>query len=100
MLRTILVLLLLALCGFYFYQKQQGEVPPVPSVPRTVDESALNALKQSLPDVIFEKDILPAIEQNRKAGPAKSTFFSTSWTPSAARSAATCPPPWKKPPKP
>lgn len=68
MLRTILVLLLLALCGFYFYQKQQGEVPPVPSVPRTVDESALNALKQSLPDVIFEKEILPAIEQNRKAG--------------------------------
>ena len=51
MLRTILVLLLLALCGFYFYQKQQGEVPPVPSVPRTVDESALNALKQSLPDL-------------------------------------------------
>ncbi|HJD97804.1 hypothetical protein [Mailhella massiliensis] len=68
MLRTFIVLLILGLCGFYFYQKQQEEMPPELSAPRTVDESALRALKQSLPAVIFEKDILPAIEQNRKQG--------------------------------
>lgn len=68
MLRTIVVLLLLGLCGFYFYQTQQTEAPLPPAIPRTVNESALNDLKQSLPAVIFEKDILPAIEQNRKTG--------------------------------
>ena len=68
MLRTFIVLLLLGLCGFYFYQKQPEDVPNATAVPRTVDESALNALKKSLPAVIFEKDILPAIEQNRKQG--------------------------------
>ena len=58
MLRTIVVLLLLGLCGFYFYQKQQGEVPPVPSVPRTVDESALNALKQKWDDTLADLGLI------------------------------------------
>ena len=68
MLKTIAVLFLLALCGFYFYQKQQTETPPDPSSVRVVDESALQALKDNLPAVIFEKDIMPSIERNRNGG--------------------------------
>lgn len=68
MLRTLLVLFVLGLCGFYVYQKQQVESPVVSTAPRTVDDSALEALKKSLPAVIFEKDVLPTIERNRKVG--------------------------------
>lgn len=68
MIRTLLVLAVLGLCGFYIYQKQQVEVP-IPAAPsRVVNDSALQKLKDSLPSVIFEKEIQPAIEQNRKAG--------------------------------
>lgn len=68
MLRTLLVLFVLGLCGFYIYQKQQVEVPVPPAAARTVDESALQKLKDSLPAVIFEKDIQPTIERNRHGG--------------------------------
>lgn len=65
--RIIAALLILGLCGFYFCQNEQrGEIAPAP--PRTIHESALKDLKQILPSVIFEKDILPVIEQNRKTG--------------------------------
>lgn len=65
--KIIAALLILGLCGFYFYQNEQIE-DSAPALPRTIHESALKDLKQSLPSVIFEKDILPAIEQNRKIG--------------------------------
>lgn len=68
MLKTILVLFLLAFCGFYIYQKQQVETPVTASAPRVVDESALRGLEGKLPAVIFEKDIQPAIERNRQGG--------------------------------
>jgi len=68
MLRTLLVLFLLALCGFYFYQKQQVERPLPAVTPHIVDDSYLLELKKVLPSVIFEKDIQPAIERNRSQG--------------------------------
>lgn len=68
MLRTLVVLFLLGLCGFYVYQKQQVESPAAATAPRVVDDSALRELKKSLPAVIFEKDVLPTIERNQKGG--------------------------------
>ncbi len=68
MLRTIVVLFLLALGGFYVYQKQQEEIPVDTSTARVVDESALQSLQGRIPSVIFEKDILPVIERNRNGG--------------------------------
>ena len=68
MLRPLLVIIMLALCGFYLYQKQQVEVPVDTSSSRVVDESVLQSLKGKLPAVIFEKDIQPAIERNRQGG--------------------------------
>ena len=68
MVRTLLVLVMLGLCGFYFYQKQQVERPVTTTAPRIVDDSALRELKKTLPAVIFEKDVLPSIERNQQGG--------------------------------
>lgn len=70
MVRTILVLVFLAFCGTYFYQQGQPEqVAPAPvDTPRKVDVSGLEALKRTLPSRLFEKDVQPSIDQNRKQG--------------------------------
>ena len=68
MLKKLLFLFILA-CGlFYVYQKNQLEEPAAPVRPRVVDDSGLQALKQALPSVIFEKDIQPVIEKNKESG--------------------------------
>lgn len=68
MLKKMLFLFILA-CGlFYVYQKNQVEEPAESERPRVVDDSGLEALKQALPPVIFEKDIQPVIEKNKEGG--------------------------------
>ena len=72
MFRTVLVLLFLAACGVYFHQNDA----PAPashstsSKPRgsVLDESNLQALKQALPAQLFERDIKPALEQDKREG--------------------------------
>lgn len=70
MVRTILVLLFLAFCGTYFYKEGQPEqkAPAPVEEPRKVDVSGLETLKRALPKRIFEQDVQPAIDQNRKQG--------------------------------
>ncbi|WP_446424494.1 hypothetical protein [Mailhella sp.] len=70
MVRTLLVLLFLAFCGSYFYGQSQPE-PPAPAksdASRKVDDSGLEALRRALPQRLFEKDVEPALERNRKEG--------------------------------
>ena len=64
----ILVLFIIALCGFYVHQKNQAEAPVASLSPRVVDDSPLRNLEGKLPAVIFEKDIQPVIERNRQGG--------------------------------
>ncbi|MBQ8172971.1 MAG: hypothetical protein IJ034_03395 [Mailhella sp.] len=89
MFRTLLVLIFLAACGVFFHHNSQDGAPaPAPaktaatapakqekSVPekrvqekRVVDDSSLQALKKALPAALFEKDVQPSIDQNRKEG--------------------------------
>ena len=70
MVRTILVLLFLAFCGSYFYGQSQPEAPAParPEAPHKVDDSTLEALRRALPQRLFEKDVEPALERNRKEG--------------------------------
>lgn len=70
MVRAILVLLFLAFCGSYFYGQDQPEAPAPakPEAPRKVDDSGLEALRRALPQRLFEKDVEPALERNRKEG--------------------------------
>ncbi len=72
MFRTLLVLLFLAACGVYFHQN--GSVPVQSQSDaksdsrKLLDDSSLQALKEILPARLFEKDVQPALEQNRKEG--------------------------------
>lgn len=69
MFRTLLVLLFLAACGFYFQHNGQQENTSAPTeTPRKVDDSSLEALKRILPSILFEKDVRPAIDRNRAQG--------------------------------
>ena len=68
MLKKILIVVIIAVCGLYVYQKQQTEDPVPPSAFRKVDESALRGLEGKVPSVIFEKDTQPVIERNRNSG--------------------------------
>ena len=72
MFRTFLVLLFLAASGVYFHNTSSDSTAPAPATTtkktQTVDDSALQALKAVLPSSLFEKDVQPVIEQNRKEG--------------------------------
>ena len=68
MLKNILIIVVIVVCGLYVYQKQQVEQPVPSTAFRKVDESALKGLEGKLPSVIFEKDIQPVIERNRQGG--------------------------------
>ena len=73
MFRTLLVLLFLAASGVYFHQSNSNQAPPAQTqAPKdasaTLDDSSLQALKQFLPTQLFEKDVQPAIDQNRREG--------------------------------
>ena len=68
MIRTVLVLFLLGACAFFFYQKQQAEVPSAPQEMLKLDESSLMELKRSIPSSVFEKEIKPFWEENGERG--------------------------------
>ena len=68
MLRTILVIFLLGICALFFYQRQQPEQPAAPQPARHFEEHWLSELKRAVPQAIFEKDIVPALEKNKDAG--------------------------------
>lgn len=89
MFRTLLVLIFLAACGVFFHHNSQDSAPAptpaktaatAPAVPQkamqdkqvqkkqVVDDSPLQALKKALPAALFEKDVQPSIDQNRKEG--------------------------------
>ena len=87
MFRTLLVLIFLAACGVFFHHNSQDSAPAptktsaaAPAVPQksaqekqvqkkqVVDDSPLEALKKALPAALFEKDVQPSIDQNRKEG--------------------------------
>ena len=67
MFRTLLVLLFLAACGVYFHHTtpEVTTSQPVKQEKRLLDDAILQALKQALPAHLFEKDVKPAIEQNK-----------------------------------
>ena len=69
MFRTVLVLLFLAACGVYFHQNDAPS-HSTSSKPRgsVLDESNLQALKQALPAQLFERDVKPALEQDKREG--------------------------------
>jgi len=69
MFRTLLVLLFLAACGFFFqHSGEREDVPARSEAPRKVDDSSLESLKRILPPGLFEKDVQPVIERNRREG--------------------------------
>jgi len=73
MLRTFLVLLFLAACGVYFHQNNAHTTPQAQTQAPTgagtaLDDSSLQALKKVLPAQLFEKEVQPAIEQNKRGG--------------------------------
>lgn len=66
MFRTILVLMFLAACGFYFHQ---GEAPQASvETPHKLDSSPLETLRKALPAPLFEKNVQPALERNKSEG--------------------------------
>ena len=72
MFRTILVLLFLAACGVYFHHNapEPSRTPSPTSKAEMqpgMSESTLLALKDLLPAEVFEKDVKPVLEQNRKS---------------------------------
>ncbi|WP_294446572.1 hypothetical protein [uncultured Mailhella sp.] len=68
MLKKLLIVVTLVLCCLYVYQKQQKEIPMSPSASREVNDAPLRNLEGKLPSVIFEKEIQPVIERNRRVG--------------------------------
>ncbi len=75
MFRTLLVLLFLAACGVYFHHSSQSAPSPRPASSASVvqekhvvDDEPLQALRKVLPSALFEKDVQPSIEQNRREG--------------------------------
>lgn len=68
MLKKLLIVVTLALCCLYVYQKQQEEIPASPSASRKVNDAPLRSLEGKLPAVIFEKEIQPVIERNQRMG--------------------------------
>ena len=68
MFRTLLVLLFLAACGVYFHQTtpEPATTQPAQKEARLLDDAQLQALKQALPSQLFEKDVKPAIEQDKR----------------------------------
>ena len=68
MFRTLLVLIFLAACGVYFHQTTPGPTSsqPAKKESRLLDDASLQALKQALPSQLFEKDVKPAIEQDKR----------------------------------
>ena len=73
MFRTLLVLLFLAACGVYFHQNNAHTTPQAQTQAPTgagtaLDDSSLQALKKVLPAQLFEKEVQPAIEQNKRGG--------------------------------
>ena len=68
MLKKLLVIVILALCCFYVYQKHQQETPVSPSASRKINDAPLKKLEDKLPSVIFEKEIQPVIERNQRMG--------------------------------
>ena len=68
MFRTLLVLLFLAACSVYFHQTTPEPAAPQPAKKdaRLLDDASLQALKQALPAQLFEKDVKPAIEQDKR----------------------------------
>ena len=68
MIRTVLVLFLLGICAFFFFQRQQAEVPSVPQEMLKLDENSLMELKRAIPSSVFEKEIKPFWEESGKGG--------------------------------
>ena len=68
MFRTLLVLLFLAACGVYFHQNSPEPTnnQPTKKDARLLDDASLQALKQALPAPLFEKDVKPAMEQDKR----------------------------------
>ena len=68
MFRTLLVLLFLAACGVYFHQNTPEPAATQPTKKNTclLDDASLQALKQALPAQLFEKDVKPAIDQDKR----------------------------------
>ena len=69
MFRTLLVLLFLAACGVYFHQTTPEPTSSTSSAQkenRLLDDASLQALKQALPAQLFEKEVKPAIEQDKR----------------------------------
>ncbi len=65
--RIVLLLAFLLIGIFFFYQKQP-ETPLPPEPYRSVEDTPLKKLKDKLPAVVYEKEILPSIEINKKRG--------------------------------
>ena len=73
MFRTILVLLFLAACGVYFHHnapEPSSTASPASKteMKSTVNDSTLLSLKELLPAELFEKEVKPALEQNKNEG--------------------------------
>ncbi len=68
MLKKLLIVVTLALCCFYVHQRQQKEIPVPSSASREINDAPLRNLEGKLPPVIFEKEIQPVIERNRRVG--------------------------------
>ena len=68
MFRTLLVLLFLAACGVYFHQStpDQPSQTPTKKEKSLLDDANLQALKQALPSQLFEKDVKPALDQDKR----------------------------------
>ena len=73
MFRTILVLLFLAACGVYFHNNapepsSTGSPASKTETKPAVNASTLLSLKELLPAELFEKEVKPALEQNKNEG--------------------------------
>lgn len=72
MFRTLLVLLFLAACGVYLHLNPEPASLSKNSPPEmnhtVVDDSSLKKLKELIPAQLFEREVKPALEQNRSEG--------------------------------
>lgn len=64
----IVLLLAFLIIGIFFFYQKQPEMPLPPESYRSVEDAPLKKLKDKLPAVVYEKEILPSIELNSDRG--------------------------------
>lgn len=67
MLRTLIVLVFLGVCGLWISQNP-ADAPSAPEKAQKLDDSLLQAMKRVIPSPVFDKEIQPVLERNRAEG--------------------------------